>query len=134
MNFLQLSNSWFHPYHNTKMILINNNEVEIKWTNRANRELNKLSKPLIVELQLYFSCMVTKRIFFHKSTDFEKTRVNNKLAIAFRILQSAYCEPAKLTKNILTKKVLTSKAALQMHPSLLQLDYYNSHWIAEYYI
>ncbi len=45
-------------------VSINNHEVLVEWTPAAGRELARRSTPLIVELELYFSCLVKKFVHF----------------------------------------------------------------------
>ena len=41
-------------------IRINGRPVSVEWTNSAARELSQRAQPLVVELELYFSCLVKK--------------------------------------------------------------------------
>jgi len=134
INPIQLIKHFLDPFTHSTNVLLNDKSIQVKWTNRAKTELIKRDSPLVIELQLYFACMVTKRILFHDSTDLVHTPVTNKLAICFRTVQSNSCELASSTTKVSDKKALTSVAAKKMHPSKLQLDYSNKCWVAEYFI
>jgi len=134
INPLQLFSGWLHPYKHNASIILNNRLIQLEWTNRANSELINRNKSLIIEMQLYFSCMVKKRVLFHSSPEFTTTHVNEKLAIAFRAVQSTACDPVEFAKNFPVKKVLTSSAAQKMRPSKLQFDFQNGNWHGEYFI
>jgi hypothetical protein len=56
---------WFNRFRYCRTVRINQREVEVKWTARAEREMRHLEQGLVVELQLYFSCVIKKRALFH---------------------------------------------------------------------
>jgi hypothetical protein len=47
--------------------VINGREVAVEWTPRAERAMQARSVPLIVELELYFSCLVKKFVHVRES-------------------------------------------------------------------
>lgn len=53
------------PLSNT--IEINGRSVSVEWTKAAARELTRRTQPLVVELELYFSCLVKKFVHFHET-------------------------------------------------------------------
>jgi hypothetical protein len=65
-NPLRLLDRWFNRFRHQKSVVINQRNVEVRWTDRAEKKLQLGSRPLIVELQLYFSCVVKKRVVFHQ--------------------------------------------------------------------
>ncbi len=130
----QLVNSWLHPYKYSTTIKLNNKTLHIEWTQRAENELLKRKLAIVIELQLYFACMVTKRILFHTNTDIVKTTVNDTFAISFRTVQSNSCDLEKFPNKQATQTELTSQAALKMHPTKLQFDYENNNWLGEYFL
>ena len=48
------------------MVSINGRDVLIEWTRAAAAELARRPRPLIVEVELYFSCLVKKYVLFHE--------------------------------------------------------------------
>jgi hypothetical protein len=80
----RLLDRWFNKFRHRKTVRINQRDVEVSWTDRAERALQDGQQPLIVELQLYFSCVVQKRVVFHQRAEFDTVVVNNRLKIAFR--------------------------------------------------
>jgi hypothetical protein len=134
LNPIQIIDGLLHPYKYTALIHLNENPMNIKWTKRANRALHKRQSPLIIELQLHFSCLVKKHVLFHTKSNIKSTAINKNLAIAFSTVQSQVCIADETILNHSITKVLTSKAAMKMHPRLLQFDYYRNNWIGEYYI
>jgi hypothetical protein len=83
-------------------------------------------------MQLYFSCVVKKRVVFHDQADFETLAVNDRLQIAFRSIKSAKCDPLEFARNYPAGGVLDSPAAAKMIPSWLGLDFRQGQWQAEF--
>ncbi|MFV1982439.1 MAG: hypothetical protein ACC657_02775 [Thiohalomonadales bacterium] len=130
----QLLSRLLNPYKNTATITLNGNNLLIKWTERANNKLLKIQQGLVIELQLSFACLVVKRVFFHENSDLNSTTINKNLAITFRVVQSSMCNTDILSGQLPTSKILTSRAARNMHPSRVQFDYCHNKWSGEYFI
>ena len=59
----------FHPYRYAHTCSYQGKLLLVRMTNRAQRALDTLETPLLVEMQLYFSCVVKKRVLFHTHPD-----------------------------------------------------------------
>lgn len=129
----QLLKKVFHPYNFSTTLILNEKPILIEWTERANTMLQSQNKVLTIELQLYFACMVTKRIAFHYDTKIVRTAVNSKLAVAFNAIQSTVCCTTKSNTSS-RDTILTSEAAMNMHPSTLQFDYHHDAWNGSFFI
>ena len=119
---------WFNPLRHHKTVMLNGKPLTISWTRRAERALESLNSPLTVEMQLYFSCVVKKRLIFHEQTDLETTKVTDGLQIAFRPVEALSCNPVEFARNYPVKQQFTSKSAIQMRPSKLEIDFKQSKW------
>ncbi|VAX01985.1 hypothetical protein MNBD_GAMMA22-2592 [hydrothermal vent metagenome] len=128
----QLLNNWLHPFKYSATIMLNKESLNIEWTQRAENELLKRKSAIVIELQLYFACMVRKRLLFHNETDLAHSNVNKSFAVCFRTVQSNVCAPSSQPKQQANQTELTSQAALKMHPTKLQFDYENDNWCGEY--
>ena len=74
--------------------VINGKPVRIEWTAGAEAALRARTRPLIVELELYFSCLVKK--FVHVREDAGEHAlawVDERLAFYFRPVTSTSCAP-----------------------------------------
>ncbi len=73
-------------------ILINQKSVLVEWIHSAAREMAMRTQPLVVELELYFSCLVKKFVYFHEEIP-ERTTIalNDKLSLFFRPVTSTAC-------------------------------------------
>jgi hypothetical protein len=129
---LRLLDRWLNAYSHHRYVVMGNKNLRVEWTDRANRVLQTRSQPLIIEMQLYFSCVVKKRVLFHDSSKLDVTDVNNSLKIAFRPIQSAVCDPEEFAKNYPLGRVLDSPAAAKMIPSRLAIDLKQGGWEGEF--
>lgn len=128
----QIIDRWLNPFHLKDSIDIRGKKMSIMYSKRAERALNIRTNPLIAELQLYFTCVVQKRVNFHEHSDLETIKANQKLEIAYRTVQSNACDPVEFAEKHPVKKELNSKGAQTMRPSLFQIDYKKGEWIGEF--
>jgi hypothetical protein len=127
-NPLRLLDRWFNKFRHRETVRINQRDVEVSWTERAERALQDGRQRLIVELQLYFSCVVQKRVLFHEDADFDTTVVNNRLEIAFRPIASAVCDPREFALSHPAGKDLSQGVAARMIPRVVEIDYRQGNW------
>lgn len=133
-NPLQILDRWLNPPRHTKTVMLRERPFEVEWTKRAQRKLERRDTPLIVEMQLYFSCVVKKRVLFHDSYDLDAVAVNDDITVAFRTVESTACDPVDFAKNFPVKQELDSTAAEKMRPKHLLVDYVSGKWVGEYRI
>jgi hypothetical protein len=131
---LTIVDRWLNPFRYKEAIYLNGKSLRIELTHRADNALQLRDTPLIVEMQLYFSCVVKKRLLFHNETGLEKTVVSDKLSLAFRPVEALSCDPVEFANKYPVKRQLTSKSAIQMHPSLLQVDFKQGNWSGQFMI
>lgn len=129
---LQLFDRWLNPFRHKDSIDIRGKKMNIFYSKRAETALKNRNTPLIAELQLYFTCVVQKRIIFHEHTDLETIFANPYLEIAYHTVQSNACDPVEFAASHPVKNELNSKGAKNMRPSFLQIDFINNQWIGEF--
>lgn len=135
LNPLTVIERWLNPYKYVDTCMFDGHPISIALTPRSQRALTQRSQPLIVEMQLYFSCMVKKRTIFHTDTSpLTSTPVNQHLSIAFRCVQSESCNPVEFATHYPGKRTLQTIPALKMHPRELYIDYKNHQWLGEFSI
>ncbi len=123
-----------NPRKRSNTIQLHNNEIKVSWTNRAENALKSRDKPLIAEMQLYFSCMVKKRVLFHDETELETVAVNDELKIIFRPVQSTSCSPDEFAQNHPVKQEFKTMGAVKMKPKSLEIDFKKGQWVGEYQV
>lgn len=131
-NPFQVVDQWLNPYQEKDSIDIRGKKMAIMYTKRAEKALKLRTNPLIAELQLYFTCVVQKRVNFHEYLDLETIAANPKLKIAYHTVQSNACDPVEFAERHPVKKELNSKGANSMRPSLFKIDYKNGQWIGDF--
>ncbi len=133
LNPLNVIERWLNPYKHIEMLMLDGQQINIALTDRAQQALHQRSQPLVVEMQLYFSCMVKKRTIFHTGTDAPtSTPINQHLGIAFRCVQSESCDPEEFAAHYPGKKTLVTTSAIKMHPRELYIDHKNDQWTGEF--
>lgn len=131
-NPLLIFDRWLNTYSHQRFVILNDKKIEVNWTERVEDALRLRSGPLMVEMQLYFSCVVKKRVVFHDRTDFKPVvAVNDKLQLCYRAIQSAACDPETFARDYPEQRELESKAAGNMQPSKLNIDFRNGMWQGE---
>lgn len=133
-NPLSIILAWVHPYRYHETVSLNDHELEISWTRRADKTMQNASKPLLVEMQLYFSCVVQKRVLFHDDDDNGYVIVNDRLQVCFHPVEAQACDPELFASKHPARRVLNSRSATRMHPRQLLIDYRNGHWCGEFSI
>ncbi len=126
---------WLHPESCQRLLELRGKPLTVSWTRRAERQLVRRSQPLLAEMQLYFSCVVKKRVLFHEAascTDLESLAVTDRLRVAFRPVESNSCDPLEFAANFPVKREFVSIGAVKMHPAHLHLDYKGGSWVGEF--
>jgi hypothetical protein len=115
-------------YRHRKTVQLNRRPLELRWSDRAERELQRRGQTLVVELQLYFSCVVKKRVLFHDGVDFATTRVDDRLEISFRPIASAVCDPREFAAHHPPGRDLSPGPAARMVPAFAEIDFRAGRW------
>lgn len=126
---------WLNPEAHNSELTLHNKPVTVRWTQRAERQLARRDHPLLAEMQLYFTCVVKKRVLFHEtggSDGVEGLAVNEHLHIAFRPVEANSCDPVEFAANFPVRREFDSSAAVKMHPTSLHIDFKNGAWSGEF--
>lgn len=129
---LQIFDRWLNPFSYKDSIHIRGKKMSVIYSKRAKKALEKRDSSLIAELQLYFTCVVQKRVVFHEQTDLDTITANPHLEIAYHTVQSNACDPVEFAEKHPVKKELNSKGANAMRPSLLKIDFKNNEWTGDF--
>ena len=133
-NVFYLLDKWLNPYSFKQTIEFNNKSLTVSWTKRAEKILQKRESPLYVEMQLFFSCVVKKRVLFHSLCEHNSVSVTDHLSILFRPVEAASCDPVEFAKNFPERRELNSAGAIKMRARSLKIDFVNEQWVGEYLI
>lgn len=128
---------WLNPYSCSTSIELRKQKLDVIWTRRAEQALQTRSSPLFVEMQLYFSCVVKKRVLFHDAPIADAdpadiVKINERIQIFFRAVEASSCDPDEFARNYPVQQEFKTLPALKMHPSKLKLDFKGGRWIGEF--
>ncbi len=102
--------------------------VRVEWSEAADAALSKRDRPLSVEMELYFSCLVRKRVRFDGeacSQDF--VAAGDRLQVAFRPVMTATCNiDAEMGKPPLEDFPVVNPAAFVPH--WLKISHSHGRW------
>jgi len=97
----------------------------------AEKALAQRNKPLLAEMELYFSCLIRKAVRFREEVDHDSVPVNESLALRFRPVMTQHCgtdysgDEPPLTDFPITE-------AERYIPHWLTIDYRRGEWHGEF--
>lgn len=117
-------------------VQINGREVSVEWSKAAARELARRAQPLVVELELYFSCLVKKFVHFHDTAPQRDTvAVSDKLAVFFRPVTSTACSFEVADRLGRQPEIeLDTPNVRKIAPKRVSIDYVRGAWQGNYWI
>jgi len=107
-------------------------KVEVKWSPAANRKLQDLSEPLMVEMELYFSCLLRKAVRFGREARAASfAEAAPRLKIGFRPVMTKACKLSDFEGDPpLEDFPIVNPAAFV--PKSLAIDYIGGQWKGEF--
>lgn len=133
-NPLPALDRYIHPYRYESNIRLHGQPLQVRWTERAQQQLERRDKPLAVEMQLYFSCVVKKRVLFPEQGSAEAVTLPAGLTLDFRAVEASSCDPLEFARAYPVRRELRSAAARRMHPRTLELDYTRERWSGSFIV
>lgn len=117
-------------------VQINGRQVSVEWTKSAARELAQRAQPLVVELELYFSCLVKKFVHFHEMAPQRDTiAVSDKLAVFFRPVTSTACSFEVADRLGRQPEIeLDTPNVRKIAPKRVSIDYVRGVWKGNFWI
>jgi hypothetical protein len=107
----------------------------IEMSARAAEEIARRKTPLLAEMELYFSCLVRKRVRFYEDADRrpqDSVRVDERLMVRFRPVMTQSCSVGEVEGDEppVTDFPIVNPAAFVPH--WLRLDYRDGQWQGEF--
>ncbi len=100
----------------------------------AESHLNQLDKALNIELELYFSCLIRKKVYFHSSLPEHGARLetgDNRIQVYFRPVMTRLCR----TSEVVTEPDVVDfplQRLASFTPRWLRLDTHRGELVGEY--
>ncbi len=107
--------------------------LTVHLTRSAEAALHQRTTPLVAEMELYFSCMIRKRVRFHTVVRNDRSVVAaDNLCIGFRPVMTEQCQIDAIAddKVALTDFPLAKPAAYIPH--WLRIDFRRGEWLGEF--
>ncbi|MBN8510604.1 MAG: hypothetical protein J0L57_18585 [Burkholderiales bacterium] len=118
----------------TAVVTINGRPVELEWSRAAALALAARRAPLVVELELLFSCLVRKTVRFHDVLpNGESVAVTDMLRLCFRPVTAQACTMERaehLGRQPVTP--IDTPAARRLAPRRVRLDHARGRWWGEF--
>jgi hypothetical protein len=107
--------------------------LDLRVSAAARRALAAASAPLVVEMELYFSCLIRKRVRFPASAPAGATcvRLDDRLTLCFRPVMTRACSVSEVegAPELETFPIRKPEAFL---PKWLTLDWRHDRWAGEF--
>jgi len=111
-------------------------DVEIELTPSARRAIGDRSSPLLAEMELYFSCLIRKRVYFRDAvttTPDDGITVIRNLRVTFRPIMTATCSVSDLADNspppVTDFPIMRAESFV---PHWLRIDFRGGVWSGEF--
>ena len=114
------------------IIEINGKPVHINLSKRAEKALASRTQPLHVTMELYFSCLIRKKVRFHQeSIKPDETKVTDNLFVIFQPVMTEHCRnDFKGSEPPITDFPIVNSAPFV--PAWLKIDYENGEWVGDF--
>ena len=122
----------FNRYCHQQAVELNRRPLLLCWTQRAQRQFEQSEQSLVVEMQLYFSCVVKKRVLFHHHRDIDSSQLNQRFGVSFSAVSSAACDPVEFAKNYPQGKDLSAGLTSNMSPKRVEIDFCRGRWEGQF--
>ncbi|MHB0989960.1 MAG: hypothetical protein ACYC0M_01615 [Burkholderiales bacterium] len=110
-------------------------KVRVESTVSADNAMNKLEKPLLVEMELLFSCLIRKAVRFKSDADpVNYVAVTPKLKIRFRPVTTKVCLVSDVLDSGVPLQDFPLKKPAAFVPRQLFIDYKRGVWRGEFQI
>lgn len=131
----------------TKNLIFHNKTLEVKYSKDAEEMADKLNAYLVVEIQIYFSCMIAKRLAFFSDLPIsgayqletnqfkdifrEAQQLTGKVYVKFNTVMTKSC----MVSDYIGPPPVTDFIVARSHafvPNWLTIDYKNKMFVGEY--
>ncbi len=114
-------------------IRVHDKPVKVHISNRGVRALGQRDHPLLVEMELYFSCLLRLKVNFHDiATDDKSEPVSNGLIVRFRPIMTKHCRASDFDGPEPPTTDFPIANAKPFVPKWLTIDYKSGKWVGEF--
>ena len=107
--------------------------LQLTISERAQAQLDRRAKPLLLEMELYFSCLVRKRVYVREHVNGEDVAaLSDKLSVSFRPVVTQTCAMREVERDNPPVMDMPIVKPERYFPHWLTLDYRRGKWLAEF--
>ena len=109
-------------------------KVLVEWSAAADKKLKELAEPLLVEMELYFSCLIRKAVRFGRDAEAaEFSSVSPHLKVGFRPIMTKSCnvKDFEVEPPVEDFPIVKPEAFV---PKRLTIDYKKGKWVGDFFL
>ncbi|MDA8256409.1 MAG: hypothetical protein M0Z99_12350 [Betaproteobacteria bacterium] len=111
-------------------ITLHDKSLEIRLTKAAQKALALRDTPLVAEMELLFSCLLRKRVYFGESAE-RSTPVNERLAVRFKPIMTRRCSVAEGGASPPSESFPLENPRPYV-PNWLAIDFRRGKWVGDF--
>jgi hypothetical protein len=116
-----------------KIVKMLGRPVEIELSNSAEKHLENIDAQLCIEMELYFSCLLRKRVVIRETIDSDfSVIVSDKLKIGFRPVMTKSCSISSCNGDSPPLSDFPIVKPERYVPHWLKIDYRKGQWAGEF--
>lgn len=114
-----------------KQIKIQGKDVTVLLSKSAEKALASRDKRLVAEMELYFSCLIRKKVRFKDKSEGDLVNVTEQLAVSFRPVMTKTCS-IDYEGNEPPLTDFPIKKPASFIPHWLKIDFKKNDWVGEF--
>jgi hypothetical protein len=116
-----------------RIITFQGRVLELTVSRQAQTQLDRRTEPLFLEMELYFSCLIRKRVLVRESIDGpDAVTLGDRLVARFRPVVTQTCAMRDVERDNPPVKDMPIIRPERFFPHWLTLDYRRGTWLADF--
>ena len=109
-------------------------KIQVEWSVAADKAMATLASPLLVEMELYFSCLIRKVVRFNRTPSLQyAVSVTPMLTVGFRPVMTKVCSVSEVEGEPPLEDFHTTKPEAFV-PKKLFIDFKRGQWTGEFFM
>lgn len=109
---------------------LHDKSLEVRLTAAAQKALARRKTPLVAEMELLFSCLLRKRVYFGESAE-RSIPVNDRLSVHFKPIMTRRCSVAEGGASPPSERFPLENPCPYV-PNWLAIDYRRGKWVGDF--
>ena len=117
-----------------RKVRLGSQQLELRLNNRAVMALREETDPLYIEMELYFSCLIGKRLNFlrqERPGSAGPSKLSETVSIGFRAMMTHTCQAGDAGHELQAGSFLADRGERYL-PRWVSLDYRDGVWSGEF--